>query len=348
MNGLAQKTEQLASSASGHILWADALRTLACLMVIGIHVCGVGWYTMDTASVDWLVINGADSALRAAVPLFFMLSGTFLLDRDPMPQKLIRRILRLVALWAIFSVLYALERSGRQLPAGPAEFLQQCLQEHFHLWFLRTLACIYLLLPVLRALVAWQDGRWVRWYLVVFLTFGLLRQSLMKQLFPGMGWVRFVPELCGYCGYFVLGWYLRQRVPVPESRYQKLLLAALYLAMAVLIGVATHLCSVSLERNDERMYDYLGVPVAIQAVCLFQLARTWKPGRMSRALARLAPLSLGIYLLHPVMIDLLIRLGLDNTLPKLLYLPLAWLGALLLSAAVTALLRLSPLVRRIF
>ena len=111
--------------------WADALRVVACLMVVGIHVCGVGWYALSAESFDWNVANVVDSALRGAVPLFFMLSGAFLLEKDPEPKKLLLRTLRLFLLWLVFALLYAVRRDGFWLWKLPTYWLSEATDDTF-------------------------------------------------------------------------------------------------------------------------------------------------------------------------------------------------------------------------
>lgn len=334
---------------TSRVEWADALRVLACLMVVGIHVCGVGWYSLPADGLDWNVANVLDSALRGAVPLFFMLSGAFLLEKDPEPRALLRRTLRLALLWLIFALLYSVRDDGFWLWRLPLYWLSEATDDHYHLWFLRTMVCLYLISPALRALVVYKDGKWVPWALGVFLLFGVLRSSVDLPLHPGATLVRarrlFIPELCGYSGYFLLGWFLKNRVGA-LTRGKKALCALLYLLAWALIALGTRYYSIAGGVNDERLYEYQHLPVFVEAVCLFLLAREGRPTALRRGLARLAPLTLGVYLLHPLMLDLLRGHVLGDALPKYVFIPAAVCAAALSAGLLTWLLRRIPFVRR--
>ena len=141
------------TQSASRAVWADALRAVACLMVVGIHVCGAGWYTLPASGLDWNIANAVDSALRGAVPLFFMLSGAFLLSKDETPKTLLRRVLRLGLLWLVFALFYALVEDGLWLWRMPLYWLSEATDDHYHLWFLRSLLCVYLVSPALRAAV---------------------------------------------------------------------------------------------------------------------------------------------------------------------------------------------------
>ena len=329
--------------------WADALRAVACLMVVGIHVCGVGWYSLPVTGFDWNAANVLDSALRGAVPLFFMLSGAFLLEKDPEPKKLLLRTLRLFLLWLVFALLYAVRRDGFWLWKLPSYWLSEAVDDHYHLWFLRTMVCLYLISPALRALVVFKDGKWVPWLLGVFLVFGVLRASSDIPLQQGATFIRakklFIPELCGYSGYFLLGWYLKNRVPA-LTRGGKWLCAGLYLLAWAVIALGTRGYSLAQGAGDERLYEYTHLPVFLEAVCLFLLFRDGRATAFRRLLSRAAPLTLGVYLLHPLCIDLLRGFGLGPETPALARIPLTVCAAALAAGLVTWLLRRVPLVRR--
>ncbi|MBR4057557.1 MAG: acyltransferase family protein [Oscillospiraceae bacterium] len=332
-------------------LWADALRSLACVMVIVIHVCGTDWYTLPATGGAWQLANVLDSLVRPAVPIFFMLSGSFLLRREPEGKKTLFMALRLFILWLVMYLFYAVKAGGVQLLQQPKMLLRALVfpQEHYHLWFLRTIVCLYLLLPVLRALVAYADGKWVKWYLAVFLLFGILRPSLAQLPFQNRGWGQlFVPELCRYAGCFVLGWYLTART-APPPKEKRPLYALIYVAVAALIAVGTYFYSRNTAHNDERLYSYLALPVLTMAVCLFQLARTWRDCGLLRLAARFAPLTLGVYVLHPFALDVLRLVGIrSESLPRALFIPAATLGALAVSAGLSWCLRRIPLVKKFF
>ena len=328
------------AESAPRLLWADALRSLCCLMIVALHVSAADWHTLPTGSADFWAATAVGSLTHPAVPVFFMLSGAFLLDRDPEPLPLLRRTGRLALLWAAMSAFYALELNGLGILRRPVYFLSLLLQSRYHLWFLRTLVCLYLLVPVLRALVVWQEGRWVPWLLGVFLVFGVLRQTMGLVPVDARTWQSlrqvFVPELCQYSGYFLLGWYLTRARPVPKWRPRVYMLALVLTWGVTLLG--TWGWSVGAESNDERMYAYLGLPVLVMSLCLFRLAQTRRETGVLRALARLSPLTLGIYVWHPLTIDLLLELGIRTDWPRLLYIPAMTIPAFVLAGLLTRLL----------
>ena len=329
--------------------WADALRVIASVMVVVIHICGVGWYAMKPVGLDWITVNTIDSLCRAAVPIFFMISGAMMLRQEVEPKKLLIKTARLMTLWLMASLFYALVNGDIAYNlTHPSSLISLTLKSHYHLWFLRTLAGIYLIFPVLKALTEYQQGKWVPWYLIVFFAFGVLRQSAGQIPIESSTYntlrLLMVPELCQYSGYFVLGWYLS----LDKQRISKMVLITAYICAAAVIAIGTHLLSQGTAENDERLYAYMGLPVFVQSVSLFLLAMRIKPGHAMRIISFLSPLTLGIYIFHPYAIKLLEFLGFtSDTLPRLLSLPIIVVIAFAASAVVTYLLRKIPKVGKI-
>ena len=340
---------ELSRNETARSLWADALRTLCCLMVVIIHVSGTDWYTLPTDSADWLVSNIADSLVRPSVVLFFMLSGCFMLKKDTEPKKLLMKALRLAVLWLGASVFYTFYTYRTQIFHSPKLLIYGVVHEYYHLWFLRTMAVLYLLVPVLRALIVYQDGRWVKWFLGVFLVFGILRQSLGLLPLEGETWysfrLLFVPELCQYSGYFVLGWYLTEKT-APAAGKKRVLYLLVYLLTAALIAVGTHFYSLGAEMNDERLYSYMGLPAFVMAVSLFQLARAWRETALTRLMAKLAPLTLGIYVFHPLMLELAVYFGVSKDWSRFAFIPAAVAAAFVGAALLSWCLRRVPFIKK--
>lgn len=60
----------------------DLLRICAAVMVVLLHIAASNWYSLTPDKAEWFAMNFYDSMSRSAVPIFFMLSGTFLLRKD--------------------------------------------------------------------------------------------------------------------------------------------------------------------------------------------------------------------------------------------------------------------------
>lgn len=58
----------------------DLLRIVACFAIVLLHVSGGYWSVVDINSSDFTIMTVYNSLTRFGVPVFFMLSGLFLLN----------------------------------------------------------------------------------------------------------------------------------------------------------------------------------------------------------------------------------------------------------------------------
>lgn len=86
----------------------DVLRVIATMAVIILHVDGKIWYTQLGVDNDrWIVANFFDGFARWSVPVFFMLSGYFILGKEiEVPKFYKKRLLRIVLPLLFWSICY--------------------------------------------------------------------------------------------------------------------------------------------------------------------------------------------------------------------------------------------------
>lgn len=58
----------------------EVLRITACIMVIIIHVSAYNTYVLPPETFLWQAMNFWNSVVSSAVPIFFMISGAFMLN----------------------------------------------------------------------------------------------------------------------------------------------------------------------------------------------------------------------------------------------------------------------------
>lgn len=140
----------------------DAIRLFAVVAIVVLHTAANGVNRLAFASPDWWLANLADSAARAGVPLFLMLTGAlFLHRRGESASNFYRRRWRRLALplllWSLFYLLWsALKAQVKQQTYQLADAANALVSgtPYFHLWFIFMLAGVYLMLPAIR--FCWQ------------------------------------------------------------------------------------------------------------------------------------------------------------------------------------------------
>ncbi|MEE0211299.1 MAG: acyltransferase family protein [Negativibacillus sp.] len=196
----------------------DLLRIFASFMVVMLHVSAFYWDKIQTQTAQWMALNLFDSAVRSCVPLFFMLSGAFLLAKElPLNKLLGKNVLHLAVVWLVWSVLYAVDAIG--LPAffhaDAGRIFTAVVNGKYHLWFLPKMIEVYLMVPLLYAGTKMKEGKGLYYLLVLFGLFGILKSTLTVFVYPNPSIQVLLktrlPNLAFYSGYFLLGYFLEHR-----------------------------------------------------------------------------------------------------------------------------------------
>lgn len=293
----------------------DLLRVASMAAVVYLHTAAGGLRQSEDMAL-WNLSNLLSSLAVAAVPLFFMISGALLLgsEKTDDPAYLLRRRLPRVAVpglcWSLLVV------GGVWLSQGGEAALLKLvnlpgISVITPYWFLYALIPMYLLSPLLKRLTDHMEERHWRYLLGlwVVVTLGL---NQLSRFLPDP-WYALLREnqtlnvslLEGYLGYFLLGAWL-DRMERPPAR--RILLAAALGSWAV-IALGTWGVFLVTGVYGEQFATYRGVFTMVLSASLFLLFRDAFRGRRSgRAAVLLSACSFGVYLAHPMAIELLQKL----------------------------------------
>jgi len=291
----------------------------------------------------------ADAAVRWCVPVLVMVSGALLLHPDKHSEpvrvfyrKRLRRVLLPLLGWTLIYSLW--NQRGMDLNAG--ERLAHALEgigrgaPHYHLWFLYMITVLYLFVPLLRALVAAASRRVLT--VLVAAGFVLAAWAELQGGLRGAPVLRHPLVFLGFLPYFIAGHLLATARTLPRHR-------ALWACAAVsMLATAVGCYMLSRARGIEAglyFYAYLSltvIPMSLAAAALLRSAPLPDTGTVGR----LAPLTLGIYLVHPLLLeladaDVLLRAG---VWPGVV-LPIFTLALFVASAGIAAALTRIPGVR---
>lgn len=337
----------------------DALRCLACFMVIVIHVSAQNWYVLSPTDSNWRIMNFYDSLARSAVPIFFMISGALFLDREVLSVSHLmkRNVLRLIYLYIAWSVLYAIDRLGiHNIVGNWHEFYVNIIKSNFHMWFLPAMVCIYIIMPVLYAVTKYDDGKYEKYLLVVWGIFGVLKTTilLIPDLPDGIKNIlgKFSVDLCQYAGYVLLGHYLKHHIWMKRRRYILGSGFAIVVCFASVVGAKN---AIAVGKPNGLLYGYLTLPVCLEAIFLFLLFETKKEEfsntheTLRKILKEGSSCTLGIYMIHPYIYQHInLFFGLNTlTISPLFAIPIISLFTLAISFLIIWMLRYVPVVKTI-
>lgn len=329
----------------------DVMRVSACLAVILLHLSATIVMERELlGTMDWHVANLIDAATRWCVPVFVMLSGALLLHprKHASPQHFwARRSSRLLPALIAWSALYLAWRAlFWKEPLSAAIVLHDLIagRPYIHLYFLFLIAGLYLVTPFLARAIEVLPLAQLRQ--VILIMGGLALAANLFDFLASSAFTMFVPYLAYYLG----GWYCARALANPSSHAQGLAVGG---AIAVITGLTALL--VTTRGFEDRwafyFYEDFSPTVIVMAIGIFLLILHGPIPQKVEALAQyVAPWTLGVYIAHPIVVELL-RYGYDQAMPILLrppyYVPVTFVATVLLTSGAIAAMQQVPGLRRI-
>ncbi|HSN05380.1 MAG TPA: acyltransferase family protein [Nitrospira sp.] len=328
----------------------DVLRVGACLAVILLHLSATIVMERELfGSIHWHLSNAIDAATRWCVPVFVMLSGALLLN----PQKYAsprdfwtKRMSRLLPAVIAWPAIYFAWRAFYWHEPLSIEVIAHDLvvgRPYVHLYFLFLITGLYLVTPFLAKAIGTFSRSQLRDLILIMAC--LAMGANLFDFLASSAVTIFVP----YLTYYLAGWYCA-RLPLERPT-----IPAFAIGFAAATTTILTALLVSTRGYDDRwafyFYEDFSPTVMVMAIGLFLLTLHGTiPPRVESFARRLAPLTLGVYVAHPIVVELL-RYGYFLSAPILLsppyYVPITFLATCALTFGLIALLQKIPGLRRI-
>lgn len=296
-----------AAGKKARIPFIELLRVIACFLVIVNHT-NSKLFLFTASSVTRFFSLTYFFVSKAAVPVFLMVSGYTMLNRQDSHRKAFLRFLRFAACLVLFSGFYYVTDywAGDIDTLSLKSFLRRIIDRPITkaYWYLYLYLGMILMMPFLQKLVSTfrrED------FHVFFFWSGLFFSvwPIAAHYIPGLAVTEHfaLPLFDSYICLLLLGCYMR-RYAVPSKKW-RLISAAGFFSMCLLSVLLTY---GEYIRNDGVDYLFFGdrvlLPVVLSGVCLFYWGTTLRlEGRVRDAVIFLGQLTFGVYLVS----DFLIR-----------------------------------------
>lgn len=285
----------------------ELLRVVACFMVVTIHVAnyysrGYGLGEVNLPSYIFSVITNVIS--RISVPIFFMISGSLLVDETLLIKKSLRRVGN--TLWSLMvwsAIYYVWNYVYRDRVYDFRLIFSEPVKAH--LWFLYAIIGMYLVLPFLQNMFKDMQDILMRYFAALWFLFLTIEYVLGLCEIPVAYNIPLVGNSC-YLGYFVLGYIVKGTIKkVPISKKTCYGGAALCLATVI---VFTCICTVLQGSHYDRLFQYRNILIAIASALVFYdaLKNEHHPykEKTKKVLKFLSGHSFTIYLCHILFLDI--------------------------------------------
>ncbi len=314
------------------ISWIESLRTLACIMVILLHVSGPWLYKLNGVNAfTWSSVALIHSFTRFCVPVFLMITGTLLLKQNTSVLDFYKirfsRILKPLLFWSIVYILiyvlfdFILGKSTSVFKVFEFAFDSLIHGAAYHLWYMYLLIALYIFIPFSSKII---QAIHIKYLLLVLITwFAMLS---LAQYYESNQYLQAFRFYLGYFGYLVLGYFLNN-LKMSKQFGISISIVLLILGLAsTFIPAYNNYIHQNINMLNRSFY-YLNTNVVVLAIGIFLFFKNIE--FKSNLISKISKHSFGIYFIHLIFIMLLNKILAVSELPILLYI-LIFSGAVLL------------------
>lgn len=283
----------------------ELLRIIAMLMVVMLHYLGKGKLLPTirpdmgiTAYVAWIL----ESLSIVAVNVYVLISGYFLVESEFKPGKIAKLVLQVLFYTILVTVLaLAFGIIGKENLGFYNLIVQLFPFQLEQYWFMTAYLVMYILSPVLAMGVKSISKKNLQIVTVIFLVFMCVEKSILpvQIVFDKRGndalWFICLFLVAAYIRLYGIG-FLEKRVWA----------AVFYLGCCILTIVENMVFYIIFEKTGElehlfgspHHYNHILVFLASVGLFMFFKNTTIKDGWFAKIVCKIAPYTLGVYLLH--------------------------------------------------
>lgn len=339
-----------------NIHYSDILRIFASFAVVCIHVTAEVLTNISSLNTSnwWLsmIINGFS---RWCVPIFFMVSGIFLINTDKSTnikvflKKRLQKILLPFFAWTIIYIIYYNYKNLSVINLNV--LIKWFLEGHSasHLWYLYALVGVYLVTPVISWFIHNTQKKFVDYYLLLCLL-GSFILPFIKDL-TNINLKFNIPLTDTYVFYFILGYYLHNNF---FNIKNLLLIYILGLISTIVLIIATTITSSNAHSLITFFTKNSSPTVLLQSIAVFLLIKNSNindfiiKSNLGTLIQKLSQVTFGVYLIHILFILILKDVLIGYYKVKVIYFVLVSIPITFILSNISVLvLRKIPIVRRL-
>lgn len=275
------------------IEYYDNLRVLAIFGIIAIHVFQL-WHHGE--QVNGIYIYMFSEIVRYAVPIFLMLSGALLLNRDIEIGNFLKRKLPRIAYPFIFYLIISFILSL----FTDKGFSFNIFSQYWYFWLIFG---VYLSVPIINKFVLNASIREIEYFLVIFVLAAIFYQFVLFYNIESYFNLNF---FAAPIGFLILGYYLSVKDFKMDSRKLIMIMLAVFVIATFFKMLET---GAIMPKNFALDYSAtqsavlaswvdVSIWVILQAGSLFVIFKHLNFGKFRKAIVSISNLSYGMYLIQ--------------------------------------------------
>ena len=349
---------QVIANSGNRVIYLDLLRIISAFAVVMLHVSVKGHWWDSFFGTEWLIRDMYNSCVRWCVPVFVMISGALFLDKSKelnIKRLYTKNFIHILQTFILWSVIYTVVNIN--LYPNVHSFIYSVVSGHFHLWFLKMLLGIYIIIPILKTIVSNKQAE------KYFIYVSLITCFIFPMLLFAIGFVNNdikilidkwyntmnIKIALGYSGYFVLGHYLNNYTLSTRFRNLIYLLGSLSFICVIIFTYIYSACI--LGKTSEFFMENLTPFTLFESLTLFLFIKQQSnsiPTKYHSSIIHLARMSFGVYLVHPLVMFLFSKIGIDSsTFHPSFFIPCFTLFVFVVSYLITRILYNIPYLNKL-
>lgn len=336
--------------------YIDFMNIAACFAVVCLHCSGSVFEFGIVEEREWFLSMFIQTVMHFAIPVFFMITGTTLLeyrqkyDTKTFFKKRASRTVLPFLFWSCFYLLLPVLLDGAAFPEF-ALWKEGLLNNQANniFWFFYTIWGVYLCIPVFSLLAREENFRIFEYICLLFFGAQALFPVIARFVTPI--YTEIIPNfVTGYVGYIFFGWLIYHETYDKKVRY---FIYFLGICGALLMFFGTYYLSSQAGAIDTFFMEYHSIACMPMSVALMLFAKHVRWECVYRVLPvglvrKIAGAGLGVYVLHMFFIILFQRNEMiaSHSMYFMVFIPFAAyllsLGVVLVMQHISAVRRLIP------
>ncbi len=341
----------------------NLLKIISCMAVIILHTSAEHLFDVGYGTYSSIVMNIGHGITRFAVTIFFLITGCLYLAED-YQIKDFKRYFSKVGRFIFLYFFYALAYSAcalvfsRQMEATALGNVYKIIEHaltspKYHLWYLPAYVGVLIGIPVLKHFIGTdnQDKRVIMRYAVILIFLNMFINSLGVFDALGMNKAKDMVAMflskpfVGWLGVCLIGFYIK--------KYSIKNYILVYTA-GIILFICSLIASYSFYgRIETAFYDNLTLQTTVFACIIFDYFINHLQIKCTDGVLnfvdKLSELTLGVYLIHPLLLNIFGAVGFDSMMfNSLIAIPVVSMAAFVLSAIIVVVIKKLPFIGKTF
>lgn len=336
----------------------EYIRVIAIIMTITIHVSNIYIYAFDEISDGYFLTSVIYNSLsRLCVPLFFMISGALIINKEYSRKKYFQKIIKFILLLIFWSLFYYIQKNGFSFENIGTVLVNSFFNAEMtsrHLWYMYAIISVYIALPFIQNMCKNLSKELENLFLILWIVLSgisviaipvarYITKSNIEIDYP-------IPLINAayYLGYFICGHILYKRFADVNFNKQKNAICLLVYSVCTFItAFFTYFISIKADRFFDAMTWYKSIFTVLATIAIFLLIIANKNFFKSEFILKISRHTFGIYLTHIFFFNIMKKCFDITLFNPIITIPVATLSLYIISLIICMLLSKIPYVKKL-